>query len=554
LVIGLLAVGLSPMIGAQAPLANAPDHQPQPDSASFFSDEPTLKMAISAGPIEWNPIRSYSALEAQLYTAVYEGLVAYHPLTQRPIPAVAESWDISADHLTYTFHLRPNVTYSNGDPVLAKHFRDSWLAMLALGQNTSFGSLLDPIKGAADLRTGKTTDTGVFGVTAPDDHTLVIQLAQPAAWFLQVLCHQSLVAIHPAMLKLSDWSTATSLIGNGPYILEKATPEQFSFVRNELYWDHANVTVKRIEILRSENFVELTARFNSHDLQWLAGGAEYDKLTNRSTILVTPQFSTSFYFFNQRNAIFQNPAVRKGLTLLLNLEDLRSTEHNIVPSKRLIPAIPYYPDVASIDKQDKVAGLKQLADAGYPNGKGLPPLIIKLAKGDDNQKTLQFFKDAWGSLDTTVDLVEQDPDSYVEQLQTDNYAVGILSWIGDYSDPLTFLDLFSTNGSLNIAGNHDTEFQDLLSASATQTGTTRYKTLAKAEERLLLQATCIPISNSPSFNVIDLEQVDGWYQNPFDVHPFRYLKPKSAKPPRNVALADPLTQVASLGIVGQYAH
>jgi len=504
--------------------------------SSFFSDNPTIRVASVPGPIVWNPNYSYSAQEAQIFTAVYEGLVTNHPVTQKPLPAVAERWEISADHLKYTFYFRANARWWNGEKVTAKQFRDSWLNMLAIGEAAPFGSLLDAVHGASDFRQGKLKDPSKVGIVASSDTTLEVTLDHPTPYFLQILAHQSMVPIYPSQLKTKDWSKLPRIIGNGPYALQTKTNESLTFVKNEFYWDKANVAISKIDFILSDNSSEITARFNNHEIQWISSGAAFDKLNDKSTVFVTPQFSTSFYFFNQRLDAFTDPRVRKALTMLLPLEKMRSKEQFYIPSSKLVPSIPYYPDVASLEKQDKDAAYKLLTEAGFPNGKGLPTLTVKLDKSEVSDKIFASFKEAWGSLETPVELVQISPEKYTDSLQSKDYALGTISWIGDYPDPLTFLDLFSSNGNLNVSGNSATEYQDLLTKANTQSGSERYKTLGKAEEYLLLNAVCIPTNHSPALNVIDQVQVDGWYENPFDLHPFKYLKPKEPRPPRNVAL------------------
>jgi ABC-type oligopeptide transport system substrate-binding subunit len=158
-----------------------------------------------------------------------------------------------------------------------------------------------------------------------------------------------------------------------------------------------------------------------------------------------------------------------------------------------------------------------------------------LPEGPDSERIATIFQEAWSVLQTEVNYLAFAENDYNSQLQAANYAIGTISWIGDYVDPMTFLDLFSHNGSLNIAGMNNTAFEAELIKSLTQQGNDRYKTLANAEEILLSSGMCIPLSHSPALNVIDLDQVDGWFENPFDLHPFKSLKPKTPKPPRNIA-------------------
>lgn len=504
-------------------------------SGDFFSDSPVFRMALPPGPIQWHPHYYYTSSEAQLFTATYEGLVTGHPVTQRPVAGSAETWDISPDKKTYTFTLRSNARYSNGDQVLAQDFRNSWLALLKKGEKAPFSSLLDPIQGAREYRLGLKKDDSAVGITARDARTLVVTLSQPTAHFLQVLSHQSLVPIHPDLLQHDDWSSFSYVPGNGPFILSIATKTELVFERNKLYWDSKNVAINRIEVSISDDVKDQTLRFNNHKLQWLSSGADYEALTNRSTILITPQFATNFLFFNNRIPALQNSKVRRGLTLLIDLAKLRDPGEYFVPTTRLVPDIPYYPAVKTVQERNQEEALKLLEEAGYPKGAGIPDLKIYLPSGQGSLRISGLLEKAWSELTFKTIFVPEESDDYNNLLNSDSYAIGTLGWIGDYADPLTFLDLFSGGGSLNIAAYLDSAYDALLLESASQQGNERYKTLAACEEILLQTAACIPLSHSPSINIIDLDQVDGWYENPFDIHPFKSIKPKSPKPPRNVA-------------------
>ncbi|MFP4564309.1 MAG: ABC transporter substrate-binding protein, partial [Spirochaetia bacterium] len=184
-------------------------------SAELPTDE-FLRVSFSGTEITFNPLHTFTSTEAQLYTALYEGLVTYHPLTMEPVPAAASRWEISADKTTYWFFLRETGRYWNGDPVTAADFKDTWLTLLDPEEKSEYSFLFDIIEGAADYRTGKNTDPLSVGIRAVDTFILEVRLEHPAGHFLKVLCHHSFAPVHPRFLDREDWSISSIIPGNGP--------------------------------------------------------------------------------------------------------------------------------------------------------------------------------------------------------------------------------------------------------------------------------------------------------------------------------------------------
>jgi peptide/nickel transport system substrate-binding protein/oligopeptide transport system substrate-binding protein len=504
-------------------------------SAPLHSESRKFVMATSLQPVEWNPLKTYSAIEAQLYTALYEGLLTYNPVNLKPVPGVAESWELNQDKKTYRFHLRAGASFSDGTSLTAAVFRDSWLKLVSPASASPFAGLLDAVKGAAAFRTGKSKNSDSIGIHVVDELTLEVELEQPTAHFIQIVCHQSLVPIHPKLLTKDTWPQTQDLIGNGPFKIQSVSAERLEMVANPRYWDKDSVAMEKLAIIFLDDPVKISRTYNSGEINWIESGADYNAISDPYAFQLTPQFSTTFLYFAATKKAYQNPDVRRGLLQMLPLEEIRSKELFLVPSAQLIPSIPYYPRANGLEKQSTAEGLKALEAAGYPKGKGLPPLVVELPKSETWEKIITLMRQAWKDLEVKIDIREIDSDDYFGQLDPKEFTIATISWIGDYADPMTFLDLWNSQSSLNRSGFNDPAFDKLLTESNSQQGTSRYKTLSKAEELLLQGGAVLPINHSPAFNVIDLNRIDGWYENPLNIHPFKYLQFKSLKPPRNVA-------------------
>jgi peptide/nickel transport system substrate-binding protein/oligopeptide transport system substrate-binding protein len=223
------------------------------------------------------------------------------------------------------------------------------------------------------------------------------------------------------------------------------------------------------------------------------------------------------------------------LILLLPLEDLRKSY--LEPTSVLIPQFQGYPKVTGIEKPDHDQALRLLAEAGFPNGKGLPALTVALPNDSSNDHFVDTFRQAWKEIGLEVNRIVV-KDDYYDKLATLDHTIGYFSWIGDFLDPVTFLVLWKGGSSLNSFSYSDPAYDALLKKAATQKPDERLKTLAEAETSLLQGGLLIPLSHTPGFNLVDRDGLGGWYANPLDIHPFKNLYRKAEKPVKNLARFD----------------
>jgi peptide/nickel transport system substrate-binding protein/oligopeptide transport system substrate-binding protein len=505
---------------------SAPGEQEEGKDDGEEEEKNRLVYAISPPPINLDPIHTFTSTEAQVYTALYEGLVEYHPFTLEPMPATAARWEISSDDTLYTFHLRERARYSNGDPVKAQHFRDTWLKLIDPQDKAEYASHLDMIKGAREYRTGKLEDPDEVGITVEDEHTLKVELRHPATHFLKILCHHSFAPVHPSMLEDPDWETPTEIPTNGPFYIAEEKDDSLLLKKNSLYWDSGMVQLDELEIRYIDDPEKAAEAFNEGEIHWADTGLSYDKIRNRDALVVNPLFSTFYYFFSAEAEPFDQPAVRRGLALLLPWDKIRSEEYMYIPTDSLVPKIGDYPDVEGISAQNQEKGLELLAEAGFPQGRGLPELRIAVPDGEETMRIAELMKGSWEEqLEVSCTISQHSFDAYYDELKENTFTVGTLTWIGDYADPLTFLKMWTGDSSLNLSGYRNSEYDGAIEqALAQEQSDKRLDQLAEAEKLLLDEAAVLPIKHSPAFNVINLDEVEGWFPNPLDIHPFKYLR------------------------------
>lgn len=482
-----------------------------------------LIVGFPQGNIEYHPLYSYSFTEAQLFTALYEGLVSYHPLTLHPVPAVAERWSISNNKKEYTFHLRRDAYFWDGTKVIAEHFRDSWLKMLMPGNNSKYAFLLDIVEGAEQFRKGINKNPESVGIKVIDNYTLRVILNSPAEHFLKILCHHTFVPVHPSFLHKRDWSGLSSAPGNGPYYILRKTENYLLLTKNLLYWDEGIVEIPTIKILFLDNNPQENSRlFNEGKIHWLAGSFFIELIRARRHIMFNPSFATSYFFFNSRNEPWDNEILRQAFVLAAPLERIRDDNFLFFPATNLVPAIPDYPEISGFEKQNIEKALSLLKD----NNLTLPEeVVIKIPDSLESRRVANLLKRAWEEIfDIKVTINLLDFQDYYQSLVENDYTIATMSWIGDFPDPLAFLQMWTSYSNLNYAGFRDSSFDAYITKSLFLMGNERYELLSKAEQKLIDSAIILPVSFIPAINLVNTDIMRGWFPNPIDIHPMKYFR------------------------------
>jgi peptide/nickel transport system substrate-binding protein/oligopeptide transport system substrate-binding protein len=490
----------------------------------------TLVINFLPSDLNFNPLITYTTSEAQIYTGLYEGLVSYDPFSLDPIPAVAERWEVIDDGLRYRFYLREDARYSNGDPVLASHFKDTWLRLLAPATDAAYASLFDVVEGAAAFRRGEERDPDSVGIRVAGPRILEIQLERRATHLLRILCHHSFVVIHPDMLDGGDFSDPTAIPYNGPFrVSELSGPEsaggRMILEPNAEYWDRRRIELDAVEIRFNDDATTVTEAFNEGEIHWVRGGIDFDTATRPEELVVNPLFATTYYQLTAHKAPFDDARIRQAFALALPWEAIRDPEVWFVPANTLVPSLPSYPVADGIVEQDLERARQLLEEAGYPNGEGLPEITISTPFAVENDFVAEQMIIAWEEeLGATVRAETIPYPRYFEYIEEEQFMVSTISWIGDFADPLTFLDMWTTGSNLNNSRYTNSAYDELIAEASGLTGDERYEMLSEAEAIILNDGIVLPVSHSPSINLINRELVDGWYANPLDIHPLKYLQ------------------------------
>lgn len=449
--------------------------------------------------------------ENNISMSLFEGLVSAHPETLEPMPGVAERWDISEDGKTYTFYLRKNAKWSDGTLMTAEDYVWSWERASSPMMGNEYAYMLFIIKNAEAWGTGKLDDFSEVGVKAIDSHTLQVELENPAPYFLSLLNHHSLYAVpkhvvlaHGNMTdQYTQWGRPGNMVSNGPFMLtEWKIYHQISVERNPHYWDADNVKLNGIVFYPVENFTTEERMFRAGQLH-KTYEIPLDKVPhyreNEPEKFVNNAYLGTYYYqFNVTRPPFDDVRVRLAFALAIDRDTIASdVMHGVVdPSYTLTPpgVGGYYPPKLISYNPEEAKRL--LAEAGYPNGEGFPEVELLYNTNESHRKIAVAIQQMWNTkLNVSIGLVNQEWKVYIDSRNRLDYDIARAGWIGDYVDPMNFLDLgLSTNGN-NRSGYVVPEYDQMIMQTipSARTPEERNKRFFDAETRIMTDLPFVPI-------------------------------------------------------------
>jgi len=488
-----------------------------------------------AEPSSLDPAHMQSNTDERLYEALYEGLVVYDPKTNEARPGLAESWKTEKDGKTYTFKLR-KATWSDGTPITAQTVVDSWLRELdpkTAGEYADFPASY--IAGAQDFKDGKGPASGVQ-IKAVDAQTFQATFNAPLPT-LSLLAHYSfgVVPTHVIAKVGQAWTLPANFVGSGPFVLQDWVPQsKIVVVPNPKYWDAKNVKLTKVTFLPIDDTATGYNMYKKGEVDWMTT-VPLDQLEEaqlRKDYNNAAEFSTYYYEINVTQTgvkELQDARVRKALSEAIDRTTLvkRVTKAGQLPATSLSPSLASYAPPKLI-KDDVKDAQKLLAAAGFPGGKGFPKLTLLYNTNDGHKKVAEYIQDQWKTnLGIDVDLKNEEFKTVIADRNAHNFQIARAGWIGDYADPMTFLDIWVKDSGNNDPGYNNPKYDALIAkAKALQPGTPRTKLLQEAETLLLADLPIIPLYFYTSNNMVDSAKWVGWYANPLDVHPWKGVGPK----------------------------
>ncbi len=484
-----------------------------------------LVIAMDREYVNFNPHEAWSIEMAQLFNTIAEGLFSYHPVTMEPVPALASSVE-SDNSRTWVITLREDGRFSNGDPITAQSFADSWLHLISPEKNHEYASMLDIIAGVRSYRTGRSrADTSGIGIRVLDDYTLQLDLVSPAPYLLNILCHHSFAPIHPENLGRMDRDSPESFISSGPFKVESVTDSEILLEVNPYYWDRDYLELRKVRIRFYDSQWSLVSDFQSGLVHWSLSYINPALLVDSDLVIGYPEYSTGFYYFSAIEGPYADPRIRQALAYLVPWQDIRTTDVFYVPARSLVPPTSSYYGVEAIPGQNRERAMRLLSSAGYPEGRGLPTLKMVVYPGSLLEQVTSDIAQVWrNSLGLEVVMEVKPYIEYASQSDKYEYDISFLSWIGDFFDPYSFLSLWHSDSSLNLGGQYNPIYDSMIDRALRNEDTDeRYRLLGKAEQYLLDQGTVMPLFHGVSINLLHTSMLGGWSPNLLDIHPIKHI-------------------------------
>jgi len=485
--------------------------------------------------------------DLRVVSALFEGLTRSDPKTGRPIAGLAENWSISDDGLSYRFYLRPNLQWSTGDLISSDDIVYSWRRALAPETASDYAGQFYCITNAESYNRGLITNASLVGVTAKGRTVLEVQLAAPTAFFLD-LCTLPALAVVPRQTIESfgdQWIKAKPLPVSGAYCLAYwRINDKIRLQKNPRYWDVANTQNEWVDILPVGNAGTAINLYETHaaDVVWdkeLAPTELLDELLARSDFHPFDYLATYFIRINVTKKPFNDPKIRCALAMAIDKRRIveKITKAGERVANQLTPSgiADYIPPKGLSYDPERARAI--LAAAGYPEGKGFPSFayLFNAAAGGGaktHQKIGIELQEMWKrELGISMELRQVESKIFLAAQSALDYDICRSSWVGDYCDPNTFLDLFMSNSGNNRTGWRSQQYDRALSNANAATDPRKRLMLLRDVEAILIEEELpiIPLFFYKGICYYRPDEITGIYPNLIDQHPINALRRISRK-------------------------
>ncbi len=475
---------------AQTPSTSAPAEKP--------AESQVLKMNLHSEPPTADPGLAEDSTSGAVIRATFDGLTRLDK-DGNPQPSVAEKIDVSEDLLTYTFKLR-DAKWSNGDPVTAHDFEYAWKRVLDPKTAANYAYQLYYVKNGEKANKGQAKLDDV-GIKAVDDKTLQVTLENPTPYFLELTAFYTYMPVNKKVVEGNpQWAAeAKTHIGNGPFKIENwEHKSKMTLVKNDSYWDKDAVKLDKIDFSMVEDENTELSMYENGEIDW--AGAPLSALPvdavadlkSKNLVTTQPIAGTYWYKFNTEKKPFNNVKIRKAFAYAINRQAIidnilmlnQKPAMGAVPASMILKPDGYF-------KDNDVEGAKKLLEEGMKEEglTKLPPITLSYNTSDAHKKIAEAIQDQWKKgLNVDVKLENQEWKVYIETLHQGNYQIGRMGWLGDFNDPINFLELFKDkNGGNNDTRWENPKFKDLLNKSALETDKAKRKQILAEAEAIFME-------------------------------------------------------------------
>lgn len=487
------------------------------DKSGSTSDKQELVYNLGSDPKTIDPGLNSAVDGSIVVSNLFEGLEKLDD-KDKAIPGQAEKYEVSDDQLTYTFHLKKDLKWSNGDPVKASDFVYAWKRVIDPATAAEYAYQMYYIKGAeaANKGTGSMDDVGI---KATDDNTLVVTLAGPCAYFPELTAFPCYYPLdEKAVSANKDWATdAKSYVSNGPFKLtDYEIKNQLVLEKNENYEAKDDVKLSKVTMKMVSEPTSAWASYKAGQFDMVDAvpisevqGALKDKTATNFKALgisyISINVSDKAAAVDPNAAkVLSNLKFRQALSLAIDRQSLvdnvvktgNTPAHSYVPEGMTGPdgkdfaSKNYFDPKGNIDEAKKL-----LAEAGYPDGQGLPPLVVMYnPEGGVNGPVYQAIQDMWKQIGVNVELQSQEWKVFQNTRIQKQFEIARDNWSADYTDPMTFLDMFLSNSENNDPGYNNPEYDKIIQAAKQEKDASkRIDLMHQAEDMLMADQPVIPL-------------------------------------------------------------
>ena len=470
------------------------------------------------------------------------------------VPGLAEKYEVSDDQLTWTFHLRDGLKWSDGSALTAEDFVYSWQRLVDPSVAAPYAqTVLGMVEGYDDAigrpdADGNTTvdpDPTKLKVEAPDEKTLIVHMAKPTPYFDKLAAFVSLSPVKKDVVEANPdgWSIdPKTYISTGPFKLTGWEPGSYlMFEKNENYWDADSIKLDGIKCLLMQDQNATFSAYESGDALMIKDvpTQEITTLKERSDFHIDPILGTYYLDLNTTLDEFKDPKVREALSLALDRKYISET----ITAGTYTPASGFVSEgvtdwngtawqdnitdkSAYINIDDHAGNLAKakelLKEAGYENGVGLPEMVYSTNDASYHKKIAEYLQQAWGELGLKVQVNIVEWKSFTPQRRSGNYQIARDGWVMDYNDPSNILELALTGNGNNNAKYSNPEFDALMSKAATEKDPqTRFGYLHQAEDFIMKDTAMVPLLYYNDF-YLQSDKITGSWHSPDGFWHFEY--------------------------------
>lgn len=455
----------------------------------------------------------------------------------------AETWETSEDGLTWTFHLRDGLKWSDGSALTANDFVYSWKRVCDPNVAAPYAeTVLSMVKGYEEAIGG---NLDALAVTAPDDKTLVVELTSNCPYFGSLAAFATLSPVQQATIEANGdaWATAPeTYVSNGPfYVTEWVPGSHIIMSKNPNYWNAAAVKLDSLKFVLMEDANAAYSAYQTGEVSLIktVPTEEIPSLTGNAEFHVEPIIGTYYVSLNNTKEPFTNADVRKALSLAIDREYVAGTlmQGTYTAASNLFG--PGWSDPAGGDFMENANGGKPyidnasfeanleeakqiLADAGYPNGEGFPTITYTTNDSGYHKVVAEYLQQAWAELGVSLEVTVVEWSSFTPMRRSGDFEVARNGWVGDYSDPSNMLGIFYSSNGNNDGKYNSAEFDAAIDASNVAIDVTeRSAALHLAEDTIMNDAGCIPIAYYNDF-WLQSEKITGMWHSPYGYWMFMY--------------------------------